>query len=89
MAGRGTILSDSSNLPGDLYVAQSAARVQNRKLRIVAPARLVDELDEDVAVVMFSQVDFRTGRLWNYDPSLSRRMQYVRWYFATCRIARA
>ena len=56
-------------------MAQSAARVQNRKLRIVAPARLVDELDEDVAVVMFSQVDFRTGRLWNYDPSLSRRMQ--------------
>jgi len=68
MAGRGTILSDSSNFPGDLYVAQSAARAQNRKLRIVAPARLVDELDEDVAVVMFSQVDFRTGRLVELRP---------------------
>jgi hypothetical protein len=68
MAGRGTILLDSSNFPGDLYVAQSAARVQNRKLRIVAPARLVDELDEDVAVVMFSQVDFRTGRLVELRP---------------------
>ena len=71
-AGRGTVLSDSSNFPGDLYVAQSAARVQNRRLRIVAPAKLVDELDEDVAVVMFSQVDFRTGRLVELRPVAER-----------------
>jgi kynureninase len=69
---RRVILSDRSNFPGDLYVAQGVARAQKRALRIVAPETMIDALDEDVAVVTFSQVDFRSGRLMELRPVVER-----------------
>lgn len=62
---RRIILSDSGNFPTDLYVADGLAKLLGRghALRIVAPERVADAIDDDVAVLMVTQVDYATGRL--------------------------
>lgn len=62
---RRVILSDSGNFPTDLYMAQGLLRTldQGYELRIVAPEDVADAIDESVAAVMLTEVDYRTGRL--------------------------
>ena len=62
---RRVILSDSGNFPSDLYMAEGLVRMLDRghQLRIVAPEAVEDALDESVAVLMLTEVDYRTGRL--------------------------
>ena len=61
---RQVILSDSGNFPTDLYVAQGLieARGAWHRLEIVAPENVVGALDESVAVLMLTEIDYRTGR---------------------------
>jgi kynureninase len=62
--GRTVILSEQENFPTDLYVAQGLASLLGRaELRLVPRGRLGEALDESVAVLMLTQVDFRTGAL--------------------------
>lgn len=62
---RKVILSDSGNFPSDLYMAQGliAQLGQGHELRIVAPEEVTDAITEEVAAVMITQVDYRTGRM--------------------------
>ncbi|MGB9112121.1 MAG: kynureninase [Acidimicrobiales bacterium] len=62
---RRTILTDAENFPTDLYLVEAAAKATGGlAVRHVAdPARLADELDDDVGVVELSHVDYRTARL--------------------------
>ena len=62
---RKVILSDSGNFPSDLYMAQGLIAQLNagHELRIVAPEAVADAMTDDVAAVMITQVDYRTGRL--------------------------
>jgi kynureninase len=62
---RRVILSDTGNFPTDLYIADALARALGRGLevKVVAPEAVADAIDHDVAVVMLTQVDYRTGRL--------------------------
>lgn len=61
---RPVVLSDTGNFPTDLYVAQGAlsALGGDRSLRLVEPNDVMDALDEDVAVLMLTEVDYKTGR---------------------------
>jgi kynureninase len=59
---RRVILSDSGNFPSDLYVAQGLADAVDAELRVVAPEDVADAIDEDIAVLMITEVDYRTGR---------------------------
>ncbi len=61
---RRIVLSDSGNFPTDLYVAQGllAGLGQGHELRIVAPDEVADAIDDTVAVMMLTEVDYRTGR---------------------------
>jgi kynureninase len=62
--GRRVILSEAENFPSDLYVAQGlASLVADVELRLVPRAELAAALDERVAVLMLTQVDFRTGEI--------------------------
>ena len=63
--GRRVLLSERGNFPTDLYVADGAARVLagGHEMRLVARAELESALGPDVAVLMLTQVDFRTGEL--------------------------
>ncbi len=62
---RKVVLSDTGNFPTDLYMVEGLIRTigQGHELRTVAPEALLDALDDDVAVLMLTQVDYRTGRM--------------------------
>ena len=61
---RRVILSDSGNFPTDLYVAEGVCRLLARRheLKIVDPEAVDGAIDERVAVLMLTEVDYRTGR---------------------------
>ncbi|MEL7466414.1 MAG: kynureninase [Pseudomonadota bacterium] len=61
---RKVILSDEGNFPTDLYIAQGLIQGldQAHELRLVKPGEVMKAIDEDVAVVMLTEVDYRTGR---------------------------
>ena len=59
---RSVILTDSSQFPTDLYMAQGLAALRpGLELRQVERRELTAALDRDVAVVFLSHVDFKTG----------------------------
>lgn len=63
-SGRRVILSDSGNFPSDLYVAQGVIKALGGawELRIVAPEDVEAAIGDDLAVLMLTEVDYRTGR---------------------------
>lgn len=62
---RRVIVSDSGNFPTDLYMAQGliASLGRGHELKVVEPEAVEAAIDESVAVVMITEVDYRTGRL--------------------------
>ena len=61
---RRVILSDHGNFPSDLYMADGLIRSLGRghEIRLVAPEDVAGALGENVAVLMLTEVDYRTGR---------------------------
>ncbi|MFN3275819.1 MAG: kynureninase [Paracoccus sp. (in: a-proteobacteria)] len=59
---RAVILSDSGNFPSDLYVAEGLARAVGAELRVVAPDAVEAAITPELAVLMLTEVDYRTGR---------------------------
>jgi kynureninase len=61
---RRVILSDSGNFPSDLYMADGLVRTlaAGHELRVVAPEEVEDHITPDLAVLMLTEVDYRTGR---------------------------
>jgi kynureninase len=63
-APRDVIVSERSNFPTDLYIAQSLGRQHGATLRLVdQPEQIAAALDERCAVLMLTQVNYRTGAL--------------------------
>lgn len=62
---RRVILSDTGNFPTDLYMAEGLIDTigKGHELRLSDPENVIDAIDESVAVVMLTQVDYRLGRL--------------------------
>lgn len=71
---RRVILSDSGNFPTDLYMAQGLIESLDRgyELRIVEPEAVADAIDESVAAVMITQVDYRSGRMHDMQSITTR-----------------
>ncbi|GAB7005090.1 kynureninase [Nocardioides sp. AN3] len=68
--GRRVIVSERTNFPTDLYVAQSVAREHDCELVLIEPGEEpVERLDAlpaaTVAVLMLTHVNYRTGRMWD------------------------
>ncbi len=61
--GRRVIVSERSNFPTDLYIAESLARQHGFELRLVEPEGLFAALDDHCAVLMLTHVNYRTGRM--------------------------
>lgn len=61
---RRVILSDTGNFPSDLYMADGLCRTlgPEYRLKTVAPDAVADAIDDSVAVLMLTEVDYRTGR---------------------------
>lgn len=62
---RRVVLSDNGNFPSDLYMAQGLLRSLDKgyELKVVDPEEIEAAIDESVAVLMVTEVDYRTGRL--------------------------
>jgi len=61
---RRVILSERSNFPTDLYIAESLARQHDMTLTLVDDADDIPaHLNESIAVLMLTEVNYRTGRL--------------------------
>lgn len=64
LTDRRVILSDTGNFPTDLYMAQGLVRTLDagHALRVVAPEEVESHLSDDIAVLLLTEVDYRTGR---------------------------
>ena len=64
---RRVIVSERDNFPTDLYMAESLAREHGGRLELLdaadIPARLADGNGHDVAILLLTHVNFRTGRI--------------------------
>ncbi len=62
---RYVVLTDAANFHSDLYIVQAMASRAGRPITVKAIERsaLESELGEDVALVMMTQVDFRSGEM--------------------------
>jgi kynureninase len=61
--GRKRILSESSNFPTDLYIAQALCRERGFSLQLAEPDELPALLNDRTAVLMLTHVNYRTGRM--------------------------
>jgi kynureninase len=63
--GRPVVIVERHAFPTDVYIARSVVELCDGELRFVeGPADLPAALDDRVAVVCLSHVDFRTGAMW-------------------------
>jgi len=62
-ATRKYIVSERSNFPTDLYIAESVAREHGLALKLVDADEIHSHLNDDLAVLMLTHVNYRTGRL--------------------------
>jgi kynureninase len=65
-SARHIVLSQRDNFPTDLYMVQGMSEFlggQNCQLKSVAEELLLESIDESVAVLMLTQVNFRSGRV--------------------------
>ncbi len=62
---RKIVLSDTGNFPTDLYMAEGLMRSLDKghQLQMVEPEDVETALNDDVAVLMLTQIDYRTGRM--------------------------
>jgi len=62
---RQVILSEPDNFPTDLYIAQGLIDLlgKEHELRLKPADEIFDSIDADTAVVMLTQVNYRTGRM--------------------------
>lgn len=63
--GRRVILSERTNFPTDLYIAASLARDHGCELVLAEAGEIPVRLREDVAVLLLTHVNYRTGCMHN------------------------
>ncbi len=62
---RHVVLTDAANFHSDIYIVEAMAKRAGRPVTVKAIRReaLTQELDDDVALVMLTHVDYRTGEM--------------------------
>jgi len=62
---RRIVLSERSNFPTDLYIAESLCKERGCRLRLVEADEIEASLSADVAVLMLTHVNYRTGAMFD------------------------
>ena len=60
---RKVLVSERSNFPTDLYIAEALCRERGLHLELVEPVNITAALTPDVAVLMLTHVNYRTGAM--------------------------
>ncbi len=60
---RRLIVSERSNFPTDLYIAEALCQERGYRLRLVEPEEIAGALTAEVAVLMLTHVNYRTGAM--------------------------
>ncbi|MGH8803406.1 MAG: kynureninase [Polaromonas sp.] len=61
--GRKVVVSERSNFPTDLYIAEALCKERGLRLQLVEPEEIAAALTDDVAVLMLTHVNYRTGAM--------------------------
>ncbi|GAA7769271.1 kynureninase [Cupriavidus metallidurans] len=70
--GRGVILAERTNFPTDVYIAESVAEMTGCELRCVDPEEVMSAIDENVAIVSLTHVNYKTGKRYDME-AMTRR----------------
>ncbi|MEB0057263.1 MULTISPECIES: kynureninase [unclassified Variovorax] len=62
-SNRKVVVSERSNFPTDLYIAESLCRERGFTLKLIEAADLAASLTDEVAVLMLTHVNYRTGAM--------------------------
>ena len=60
---RRVVVSERSNFPTDLYIAEGLCRELGWELVLLQPGEIVARLQRDVALLMLTHVNYRSGRM--------------------------
>lgn len=66
-AGRGVILAERTNFPTDVYIASSVAEMTGCELRCVDPDDIIAAIDDTVAIVSLTHVNYKTGKRYDME----------------------
>ncbi|MDO9403380.1 MAG: kynureninase [Polaromonas sp.] len=61
--GKRVLVSERSNFPTDLYIAEGLCKANGWTLKLVGPEGVLQALTSDVAVLMLTHVNYRTGAM--------------------------
>ena len=64
---RRVVLAERTDFPSDLYIADTLCREQGFALTLVDSAEILTRLDDQVAVLLLTHVNYRTGRMHAMD----------------------
>ena len=70
--GRGVILAERTNFPTDVYIAESVAEMTGCELRCVDPEEVMSAIDENVAIVSLTHVNYKPGKRYDME-AMTRR----------------
>ena len=64
---RKVLLTDASNFPSDIYAAQGLINMlkADHELKIVNSDNLVENINENIAAIFFTELDYRRGRRYD------------------------
>lgn len=61
--GRKRVVSERSNFPTDLYIAEALCQERGYQLQLVEPEEISANLNHEVAVLLLTHVNYRTGAM--------------------------
>jgi len=74
--GRKTILGENGNFPTDAYIASGVAELSGVQHRAVSPDEVMAALNEDVAVLTLTHVNYKSGQVYDM-AAITRRAHEV------------
>ncbi|EJE49031.1 kynureninase [Acidovorax sp. CF316] len=74
--GRSLMLGERGNFPTDAYVAQGVAEITGTQFRAVEPEEVLAALNEDVAVLALTHVNYKSGQAYDM-AAVTRRAHEV------------
>ena len=74
--GRNRIVGELGNFPTDGYVASGVAALMHANYLAVEPSEVLDAIDDSVAIVSLTHVNYKTGRVYDM-AEITRRAHAV------------